>query len=92
MNKSELAAAIAKRTNMTQKMSMDFIGAFTETVKESLSNGESVRLIGFGNFEVRQRKARMGRNPQKPEETIMIPESTAPVFVAGKTFKDAVNG
>ncbi len=52
---------------------------------------ESVRLIGFGTFETRHRKARKGRNPQKPDAIIEIPASKAPVFKAGKSLKDAVN-
>ena len=61
------------------------------TIEEALVAGDSVRLIGFGTFETRSRKARTGRNPQKPDKVISIPASKAPVFKAGKSLKDAVN-
>ena len=60
-------------------------------IEEALRKGEKVQLIGFGTFEVRQRKARQGRNPRKPGEVIKIAASKAPVFKAGKALKDAVN-
>ena len=59
--------------------------------REALVKGDKVQLIGFGTFETRKRKAREGRNPRKPEETIKIAASKAPVFKAGKALKDAVN-
>ena len=62
-----------------------------DTIEEALVAGDSVRLIGFGTFETRSRKARTGRNPQKPDKVISIPASKAPVFKAGKSLKDAVN-
>ena len=61
------------------------------SVEEALVKGEKVQLIGFGTFETRERKARQGRNPRKPDETIEIPASKAPVFKAGKALKDSVN-
>lgn len=91
MNKADLVAAVADKTNFTKKDAELAINAILEAVEESLVKGEKVQLIGFGTFETRERKARQGRNPRKPEETIDIPASKAPVFKAGKALKDAVN-
>ena len=62
-----------------------------QALEDALVNGDKVQLIGFGTFETRERKARQGRNPRKPEEVIKIEASKAPVFKAGKALKDAVN-
>ncbi|HHX93276.1 MAG TPA: HU family DNA-binding protein [Clostridiales bacterium] len=91
MNKAELIAAIAEKTELTKKDTELTVNAFVETVQEALKKGDKVQMIGFGTFEVRDRKARMGRNPQKPGEVVKIAASKAPVFKAGKAFKDAVN-
>ena len=90
MNKAELIAAIAAKTGNTKKAAEEFVNAFVSTVTESLEKGDKVQLVGFGSFEVRKRAARKGRNPQTKEE-IKIPASKAPVFKAGRAFKDAVN-
>ena len=92
MNKSQLVEAVAKETKLTKKDTEATVNAFIKVVEKELSkkNGK-VQLIGFGTFEVKSRKARTGRNPQKPGETVKIPASNAPVFKAGKAFKDAVN-
>lgn len=92
MNKSELVASVAERSAKTKKDAEAVINAFIETVEEALVKGDRVQLIGFGTFESRQRKARTGRNPRKPGETIEIAAAKAPVFKAGKALKDAVNG
>ncbi len=92
MNKTELVAAIAAQTGLTKKDTEATISAFTEVVEKELRKKDGkVQLIGFGTFEVKARKARQGRNPQKPEEVVKIPASKAPVFKAGKAFKEAVN-
>ena len=91
MNKSELIAAIAEKTELTKKDSERALNAFVASVTEALSAGDKVQLIGFGTFEVRERKAREGRNPRNPEEVIKIPASKAPVFRSGKALKEAVN-
>ncbi len=91
MNKAELVSAVAEKTNFTKKDAEAAINAFLTTVEDALVEGEKVQLIGFGTFETRERKARQGRNPRKPEEIIDIPASKAPVFKAGKALKDAVN-
>ena len=91
MNKVELIANIAERSGLTKKDSEAALNAFVDTVQSTLAEGERVQLVGFGTFEVRHRKAREGRNPRNPEEVIQIPASKAPVFRAGKNFKDEVN-
>ena len=91
MNKSELIAAIAEKTELTKKDSERALNAFVASVTEALSAGDKVQLIGFGTFEVRERKAREGTNPRNPEEVIKIPATKAPAFKAGKALKEAVN-
>ncbi|MDO5026694.1 MAG: HU family DNA-binding protein [Tissierellia bacterium] len=91
MNKSELVASIAEKSGLSKADSTRALDAFLESVEGALVNGDKVQLVGFGTFEVRERKAREGRNPRNPEEKIQIPASTAPVFKAGKSLKEAVN-
>ena len=91
MNKAELIAEVAKKTNFTKKDAETAINAFLETVQKALVKGEKVQLIGFGTFETRKRKAREGRNPKDPEKVIKIPSCKAPAFKAGRALKDAVN-
>lgn len=90
MNKAELITAIAERTGVSKKSSEEMLNAFIEAVTETLVKGDKVQLIGFGSFEVKNRAARKGLNPQTKEE-IKIPASKAPVFKAGKALKDKVN-
>ena len=91
MNKSELVANIAEKSNLTKKDAEMALNGFLSTVEEALANGDKVQLVGFGTFEVRERKAREGINPIKPEEVIKNPASKAPVFRSGKALKEAVN-
>ncbi|MBU5257283.1 MULTISPECIES: HU family DNA-binding protein [Tissierella] len=91
MNKAELVASIAEKSNLTKKDAEGALNAFMKTVEETLAQGEKVQLVGFGTFEVRERKAREGRNPRNPEEVIKIAASKAPVFKAGKALKEIVN-
>ncbi len=91
MNKSELIASMAEKGDMTKKDAEGALNAFIKAVEESLEKGEKVQLVGFGTFEVRDRKEREGRNPRNPEEVIKIPASKAPVFKAGKALKEIVN-
>ncbi|HHX03549.1 MAG TPA: HU family DNA-binding protein [Tissierellia bacterium] len=91
MNKTELVNRVAQKTGMTKKASADALAAVLETIEEALKRGDKVQLVGFGTFEVRNRKARQGRNPQKPDEVMQIPASKAPVFKAGKGLKELVN-
>ncbi len=90
MNKAELIAKIAEESKLTKKAAETALDAFVTSVEEALKDGEKVQLVGFGTFEVRQRAARKGRNPQTKAE-IKIPASKAPVFKAGKALKDLVN-
>ena len=89
MNKTELVAAIAEKANLTKKDAEKALAAFTDTVVEALKAGDKIALVGFGNFEVRERAAREGRNPQTGA-TMKIAASKNPVFKAGKALKDAV--
>ena len=91
MNKSELLVNISEKSGLKKVEAERALNAFLETVTESLQKEEKVQLVGFGTFETRDRKAREGRNPRKPDEVIKIPASKAPVFKAGKTLKEAVN-
>ena len=88
MNKAELVAAVAEKTNFTKKDAELAINALVASIEDALVKGDKVQLIGFGTFETRERQ---GRNPRKPEEVIEIAASKAPVFKAGKALKDAVN-
>lgn len=90
MNKAELIASMAEKSQLTKKDAEAALKSFIESVEETLSVGEKVQLIGFGTFETRERAERKGRNPRTKEE-ITIPASTVPVFKAGKEFKDIVN-
>ncbi len=90
MNKTELVASMAQRSGLTKKDAEKGLNAFFESVQQALVEGDRVQLIGFGTFEVKERSARKGRNPQTGEE-IDIPASKAPGFKAGKALKDAVN-
>ena len=90
MNKTELVAAIAEKTELSRKDAEKALKAFTEVVEEELKKGEKIQLVGFGTFEVSERAAREGRNPQTGE-TMKIAASKSPKFKAGKALKDAIN-
>ena len=90
MNKTELVAAMAEKTELSKKDAEKALKAFTDVVAEELKKGEKVQLVGFGTFEVAERPAREGRNP-RTGETMKIAASKAPKFKAGKALKDAVN-
>ena len=89
MNKNEMVARIAEKTELTKKDAEKAIAAFVDAVKETVAKGESVQLIGFGTFEARKRNAREARNPRTGEK-IKIKATKVPAFKAGKAFKDAV--
>lgn len=90
MNKTELVNSIASKSGLNKKNSEAALNALIASVEETLEKGEKVVLVGFGTFEVRNRAARKGRNPQTKKE-ITIPASKAPVFKAGKGLKDIIN-
>ena len=90
MNKTELIAAIAEKTELSKKDAEKALKAFTDVVAEQLKNGDNVQLVGFGTFEVSERAARDGRNPLTGE-AMHIPASKSPKFKAGKALKDMMN-
>ncbi|MFZ7104725.1 MAG: HU family DNA-binding protein [Peptococcaceae bacterium] len=89
MNKTELISSVAEKSELTKKDAEKAVNALFASVEETLSRGEKVQLVGFGTFEVRERKERTGRNPQTGEE-IQIPAAKVPAFKAGKSLKEAV--
>ncbi len=89
MNKSELVSAVAGKVSLTKKDTEKVVSAVFESVKEAMSEGEKVQIIGFGTFDVRERKAREGRNPSTGEP-IQISAAKVPTFKPGKALKDAV--
>ena len=89
MNKTELVASGAEKSGLTKKDSEKAVNAVLAAVTESLEKGEKVQLVGFGTFEVRERKARKAQNPQTKKE-ITIPATKVPAFKAGKGLKDVV--
>jgi len=90
MNKQDLIHKIANEAELTQKQAAAALDVAINSVISAVAAGDKVQLVGFGTFEAKKRNARTGRNP-KTKEAIEIPESVAPVFKAGKAFKDAVN-
>ena len=90
MNKAELVAAMAAKTELSKKDAEAALKAFTEVVSEELKKGNKIQLVGFGTFEVPERAAREGRNPQTGA-TLKIAASKAPKFKAGKALKDEIN-
>ncbi len=89
MNKQQLVSAIAEKAGLTKKQASAAVDAFMEAVKEALSKGEEVRLVGFGTFQVRERKARKGKNP-RTGEVINIPAKKVPVFRPSSELKNLV--
>lgn len=90
MNKTQLIDAIAGKAELSKAAAGRALDAFTTTVTDALKDGDSVQLVGFGNFDVKERAERPGRNPATGEP-LTIPASKSPTFKAGKPFKDAVN-
>ena len=90
MNKSDLVAAMAAKTGDTKKCVEETLNAFVDVVTEALVKGDKVPLVGFGTFDVSERKAREGRNP-RTGETVTIAARKAVTFKAGSALKDAVN-
>jgi DNA-binding protein HU-beta len=90
MNKAELISTVAKKTNLTKKETELVLTALLETIVDVVASGERITLVGFGSFELRERKAREGRNP-KTGEKIEIPARKLPAFSVGKFFKKRLN-
>ena len=89
MNKTELVAVVADKSGITKKDAERVVSATFETITAQLMKGEKVQISGFGIFEVKEREARVGRNP-RTKEAIEIPASKAPAFKASKALKDTI--
>ena len=89
MNKNELINAVAEKAALSKKDAEAAVTAALDAVAAALAEGDEVRLVGFGTFEVKKREARMGRNPKTKEE-IQIPATKVPAFKPGKALKDIV--
>jgi DNA-binding protein HU-beta len=90
MNKGELINIVAKKTNWTKKETELALTAILETIIDVIATGEKVTLVGFGSFEVRERKSKEGIHPETGEK-IVIPSSKLPAFSVGKFFKKRLN-
>ncbi len=89
MNKTDLINKVAEGASLTKKQAAEAVDAVFDSITTALQAGEKVQLVGFGNFEVRERTARKGRNPQTGKE-IDIPASKSPAFKPGKALKDGI--
>lgn len=89
MNKSELIETMSEQAQISKAAAARALDAALEAIQNSVAKNDPVRLVGFGTFELSERKARTGRNP-KTSETMQIPASQSPKFKAGATFKKAV--
>lgn len=90
MNKKELIDSVAEAADLTKDAATAAVDGFLDTIISVLKSGDSLRIVGFGNFEVTHRKASTGRNP-RTGEPVKIPASNVPKFKAGKALKEAVN-
>ncbi len=91
MNKTELIAAVAEKTDLSKKDADAAVSAVLGAITDALKAGDKIQLVGFGTFEVRNRAAKQGRNP-RTGETMTVPASKVPAFKAGRSLKDLVNG
>ena len=89
MNKADLVTKVSESTDLSKKDVGKVVDAIFDAIAEALQNGDKVQLVGFGNFEIRERSARKGRNPQTGEE-IDIPASKVPAFKPGKALKEGI--
>ena len=89
MNKTELIAAVAEKTDLSKKDADAAVSAVLGAITDALKAGDKIQLVGFGTFEVRNRAAKQGRNP-RTGESMTVPASKVPAFKAGKALKDAV--
>ncbi len=90
MNKLDLVTIVAEKAGITKRDAERAVNAMVESIEDALKQGERVSLVGFGTFEVRDRKPRVGRNPQTGEE-IRIPAGRVPSFKAGKSLKESIS-
>lgn len=91
MNKTELVASVAEKSGISKKDAEKAVNAVIDSIVDAVSSGDKVQIVGFGKFEVRDRKEKKSRNPRTKEE-IIIPASKIPVFKAGELFKKNVAG
>ena len=89
MNKSDIVARVADRTSLSRAQAQDALDAVLEVIRDGLSNGDTITLIGFGTFSTKSRAARAGRNPRTGQR-LAIAASKTPSFKAGKSLRDAV--
>ncbi|WP_420974118.1 HU family DNA-binding protein [Bacillus thuringiensis] len=90
MNKTELIQKVSQETGLKRPQASLAVDTLLESIQQALQNGDTVQLIGFGSFEVRERAAREGRNPQSGEP-MTIPARKVPAFKAGKQLKEAIS-
>jgi DNA-binding protein HU-beta len=90
MNKAELIETVAEATGLAKTQVDDALKSILATITQQITKGDKVTLVGFGTFERRKRKARVGVNPQNPTQKIKIPAKNAPAFSAGSELKQAV--
>jgi len=90
VNKAELISNVAEKTDLSKKEAEKAVSAVLASIEEAMAKGDKVQLVGFGTFEIRERAARKGRNPQTGDE-ISIAAARVPVFKAGKALRDAVS-
>ena len=90
MNKTELVAVVAEKAEISKKDADSAVNAVIESIIEAVASKDKVQIVGFGTFEARERKEKIGKNPRTGEE-IKIAASVVPAFKAGKAFKDATN-
>lgn len=89
MNKTEFIAAVAEKENISKQCAGDAVNAVLDTILETLGKGETLQILGFGTFAIREKAERQGINPLT-RESITIPAAKVPIFRAGKAMKDAV--
>ncbi len=90
MNKKELIDAVAKDCGCKKSEAKEMTESLINNIVKALKKGDRVVMVGFGVFDVKHRKARIARNPQKPNQTVRVPARKVPIFRAGKSLKDAV--
>lgn len=91
MTKAELVEEVAKSVELSKKDAEKIVNTVFERIIDALHSGEKIELRGFGSFRLRERKARIGRNP-KTGETVHVPTKRVPYFKAGKELKELING
>lgn len=91
MTKAELVEFVKEKAKLRKTETVEAVNAVIEGIKDALGKGDKVQLVGFGTFEVRQRAARTGRNPQDPKKIVEIPAKKVPVFRAGKMLRAVVD-